>query len=84
MNMTDAQLECLSQEAHPQTKCEFHSDQTILQEKADSFPTSLLRTMFYSKQAQKLERNDIDTNVQLYLVSSTAKDKHMICPSTEQ
>ena len=82
MNMTDAQLECLSQEAHSQNKSEFHSDQTMLQEKADSFSISLLPTMFSSKQAQKLGRND--TNVQLYLVLSTAKDKHMICRSTEQ
>ena len=43
----------------------------IAQYKADSFSTSLLQTMFYSKQAQKLGRND--TNVQLYLVSSASR-----------
>ena len=82
MDITDAQPECLSQEAHSQNECKFHSDQTRPQDKADSFSTSLLRTMFYSKQAQKLARND--TNVQLHLVSSTTTDKHMTCPSTEQ
>ena len=38
------------------------SDQTRPQDKADSFSTSLLRTMVCSKQAQKLERNNTDVS----------------------